>query len=94
MVFDSFAVLGKHKAPFKRIFDGAQTQLRTKFGMEMTELPQKEKVTLKDRRGEFSPLPTQLARRLLLISPTLASGTKVPILILASPRLIQDVHPS
>jgi hypothetical protein len=45
-------VFGKHKVSFKRIFDAAQTQLRAKFGMEMKELPQRERVTLKDRRGK------------------------------------------
>jgi len=46
------AVIGKQRGNnFKRIFDSAQQQLRTKFGMEMVVLPAKEKITLKDKRG-------------------------------------------
>lgn len=44
-------VFGKHKAPFQQVFGEAQIQLRNKFGMEMVELPLKEKITLKERRG-------------------------------------------
>jgi hypothetical protein len=54
-------VFGKHKAPFKQVFDAAQTQLRKKFGMEMVELPLKEKITLKERRGT-SILPSYQRR--------------------------------
>ena len=35
---------------FKHVFSEAQDQLRTVFGMEMTELPQKEKVTISQKR--------------------------------------------
>ncbi|KAI9703005.1 MAG: Altered inheritance of mitochondria protein 18 mitochondrial [Bogoriella megaspora] len=36
---------------FNKVFDEAQLQLRHVFGMEMTELPAKEKVTLAQRRA-------------------------------------------
>lgn len=36
---------------FKTVFNQAQLQLRTVFGMEMAELPAREKVTLAQRRG-------------------------------------------
>lgn len=39
---------------FKVVFESAQRELRKKFGMEMTELPAREKVTVTQRRGEFS----------------------------------------
>ena len=39
---------------FKRVFDDAQQQLRNVFGMELTELPQKEKVTVAQKRGRSS----------------------------------------
>ena len=35
---------------FKHVFSEAQNQLRTVFGMEMTELPQKDKVTISQKR--------------------------------------------
>lgn len=45
-------VLGNNgRGSFKRVFEAAQKQLRSKFGMEMIELPAREKVTLKDKRS-------------------------------------------
>jgi hypothetical protein len=46
------AVLGKQHRAFKRVFSAAQKQLKSKFGMEMVELPQREKATLKAKRGK------------------------------------------
>ncbi|KAK8024019.1 mage family protein [Apiospora rasikravindrae] len=43
-------VLGSNSRSFKSIFDGAQLQLRQVFGMEMEELPVKEKRTLKEKQ--------------------------------------------
>ncbi|KAI9881139.1 MAG: hypothetical protein M1830_008297 [Pleopsidium flavum] len=44
-------VLGAHGGrQFKYVFEEAQRELRDKFGMEMTELPVKEKVTISQRR--------------------------------------------
>ncbi|KAK5167920.1 hypothetical protein LTR04_006937 [Oleoguttula sp. CCFEE 6159] len=43
-------VLGKNPRQFKAVFDEAQLQLRARFGMEMVELPMKEKVTVAQRR--------------------------------------------
>ena len=39
---------------FKNVFNSAQHQLRTVFGVEMVELPGREKVTLQQKRGEQS----------------------------------------
>lgn len=39
--------------PFKTVFEESQKSLRKWFGMEMVELPQKEKVTISQRRGMF-----------------------------------------
>ncbi len=36
---------------FKQIFEEAQQRLRDVFGMELTELPQREKVTVAQKRG-------------------------------------------
>lgn len=48
-------VLGEHGArDFKTVFEMAQNQLRSVFGMEMSELPAREKVTVAQRRGECS----------------------------------------
>ncbi len=58
-----FAVFGKHKTPFKKVFDATQDQLRNKFGMQLVELPAKEKSTLRDRRG-INPSSCLLSREL------------------------------
>ncbi|KAG4437479.1 hypothetical protein IFR05_007034 [Cadophora sp. M221] len=45
-------VIGKqNRGAFKRVFESAQNQLRTKFGMEMVELPIKTKNTMKEKRA-------------------------------------------
>jgi len=36
---------------YKHVFADAQDHLRSTFGMEMTELPQREKITVSQKRG-------------------------------------------
>ncbi|KAI1766013.1 MAGE-domain-containing protein [Hypoxylon sp. FL1150] len=43
-------VLGNNPRSFKRVFEGAQAQLQKVFGMEMLELPVREKRTLKEKQ--------------------------------------------
>ncbi|KAI0487656.1 MAGE protein [Xylaria cf. heliscus] len=43
-------VLGTQARSFRRVFDAAQEQLQKVFGMEMVELPVREKRTLKDKQ--------------------------------------------
>ncbi|KAI2619726.1 MAGE-domain-containing protein [Hypoxylon sp. NC1633] len=43
-------VLGNNPRSFKRVFEGAQAHLQKVFGMEMVELPAKEKRTLKEKQ--------------------------------------------
>lgn len=43
-------VLGKQSRSFRRIFELAQTQLRAVWGMELRELPIREKMTLHEKR--------------------------------------------
>ncbi|KAI1160194.1 MAGE protein [Nemania serpens] len=43
-------VLGAHARSFRRVFDAAQERLQKVFGMEMAELPVREKRTLKDKQ--------------------------------------------
>ena len=38
---------------FKNIFSEAQQQLYKVFGMTLTELPQKEKITISQKRGSL-----------------------------------------
>jgi hypothetical protein len=45
-------VIGLHKtAKFKDVFDAANSQLMDTFGMMLVELPNKEKVTIREKRG-------------------------------------------
>ena len=44
-------VMGTHTRQFRKVFASAQQQLREVFGMEMTELPVKEKITLQQKRA-------------------------------------------
>ncbi|KAF2455953.1 MAGE family-domain-containing protein [Lineolata rhizophorae] len=44
-------VLGNHSRQFKNVFNEAQMQLRATFGMEMVELPLREKVSLREKRA-------------------------------------------
>lgn len=46
-------VLGNNPRAFKKVFDGAQLSLRRVFGMEMVELPVKEKRTLREKQSAF-----------------------------------------
>ncbi|KAI3398589.1 hypothetical protein diail_8937 [Diaporthe ilicicola] len=43
-------VLGDQSRAFRRVFDGAQKTLRGVFGMEMVELPVRDKLTKEDKR--------------------------------------------
>lgn len=54
----STKVLGEQGSrQFKLVFDEAQKVLRSRFGMQMVELPAKEKVTISQRRGTVFPFP-------------------------------------
>lgn len=39
---------------FKEVFNAAQVELRSVFGMEMVELPGREKVTVQQKRGAYA----------------------------------------
>jgi melanoma-associated antigen len=50
----SAKVLGEQGSrQFKSVFDQAQNVLKVRFGMELTELPGREKITITQRRGEL-----------------------------------------
>lgn len=54
------AVLGDQGRAFRRVFEGAQKTLRQVFGMEMVELPVKDKLTKEEKRKgkhTHSPAP-------------------------------------
>lgn len=47
-------VLGDNGRQFKAVWARAQDQLSHVFGMEMFELPAREKVTLQQKRGQWA----------------------------------------
>ncbi|KAI0521154.1 MAGE protein [Xylaria bambusicola] len=64
-------VLGAHARSFRRVFDAAQEQLQKVFGMEMAELPVREKRTLKDKQKAVKRGASQASassRQYILIS--------------------------
>ncbi|KAI0863394.1 MAGE protein [Xylaria cubensis] len=64
-------VLGTQARSFRRVFDAAQEQLQKVFGMEMAELPVREKRTLKDKQKAVKRGASQASassRQYILIS--------------------------
>ena len=60
----SAKVLGEQGArQFKVVFEEAQQVLRHRFGMQMIELPAKEKVTITQRRGEHTSICNRKYRK-------------------------------
>lgn len=62
-------VLGPHGRSFKRIFEGAQKQLRQTFGMHMVELPVKDRAimtTEQKRKGQRCDAPERSTRPITL----------------------------
>ncbi|KAI0204211.1 MAGE-domain-containing protein [Astrocystis sublimbata] len=64
-------VLGTQARAFRKVFDAAQEQLQSVFGMEMAELPVREKRTLKDKQKAVkrgASQATASSRQYILIS--------------------------
>ncbi|KAI0384589.1 MAGE-domain-containing protein [Hypomontagnella monticulosa] len=64
-------VLGNNSRSFRRVFEDAQLQLRKVFGMEMVELPVKEKRTLKEKQkanARKAASTTASSRQYILVS--------------------------
>ncbi|KAJ5364317.1 uncharacterized protein N7496_010030 [Penicillium cataractarum] len=78
----SAKVLGEQGSrQFKTVFDTAQQHLRSKFGMEMVELPAREKVTILQRRAaQKTEKPSTSTKSWILIS-TLPAAYRTPAII-------------
>ncbi|KAI2634670.1 MAGE-domain-containing protein [Hypomontagnella submonticulosa] len=65
-------VLGNNSRSFKRVFEQTQAQLQKVFGMEMVELPVKEKRTLKEKQKanarKAASSSTASSRQYILVS--------------------------
>ncbi|KFY65286.1 hypothetical protein V496_02710 [Pseudogymnoascus sp. VKM F-4515 (FW-2607)] len=78
-------VFGKHGGRrFQQLFDEAQVLLEEKFGMQMVELPTKEKVTLKDRRAAAQKAVAPSANRSYILKSILPQKYNVPAILTPS----------
>ncbi|KAF1350951.1 MAGE family-domain-containing protein [Delphinella strobiligena] len=78
-------VLGAQTRQFKMVFSEAQSELKAVFGMQMTELPLREKVTLQQRRAAQKSASTQKSSGAWVLTSVLPSKFRVPE-ILAPPQ--------
>lgn len=94
-------MLGEHPRLFKKVFARAQQQLKHVFGMEMTQLPTREKLTLEEKRKgsvllfllNMSPFPKAANPLNLTIAISANSQTKVAetwILVSTLPKPFQN----
>lgn len=51
-------MLGAHARLFKAVFARANSELQDVFGMHMVELSAAEKVTMRQKRSTYEPMPT------------------------------------
>ncbi|KAJ5709994.1 hypothetical protein N7493_009586 [Penicillium malachiteum] len=78
----SAKVLGEQGArQFKTVFEQAQRELREKFGMEMTELPAKEKTTLTQRRAAQRTEKPSSSNKSWVLTTTLPPKYRVPSIL-------------
>jgi len=77
-VLIELAVLGTSTRAFKIVFAQAQTQLRAVFGMEMAELPMREKVTLQQKRAAAKSQSQQKTSSAWIVVSTLPLKYKSP----------------
>lgn len=67
---------------FKHVFSDAQDQLRSVFGMEMTELPQKEKVTVSQKRAaQRSGIQSSSTTKSYILTSTLPTRYRQPSIL-------------
>ncbi|KAJ5195043.1 uncharacterized protein N7498_008481 [Penicillium cinerascens] len=78
----SAKVLGEQGSrQFKTVFDSAQRELRDKFGMEMTELPAREKVTITQRRAAQKTDKPSSTNKSWILTSTLPPAFRTPAIL-------------
>ncbi|KAJ5157446.1 uncharacterized protein N7482_008546 [Penicillium canariense] len=78
----SAKVLGEQGTrQFRIVFDAAQQHLRTKFGMEMVELPAREKVTITQRRAAQKSEKPSATNKSWILNSTLPAAYRVPSIL-------------
>ena len=83
-------VMSKQRVPFRRVFEQAQKQLRAKFGMEMVELPVKEKITMKDKRCKLFQVCRWLDTNTVLAAQKVKGNKKPPSSYILTTTLPQE----
>ncbi|KAK0633650.1 MAGE family-domain-containing protein [Immersiella caudata] len=74
-------VLGRHGREFRKVFNGAQEQLRAKFGMEMVELPVRDRNLLtadQKRKAAKSQSQKEAASNAYVLVSTLPEEYRTP----------------
>ncbi|GLI72225.1 hypothetical protein PoHVEF18_000395 [Penicillium ochrochloron] len=75
-------VLGEQGSrQFKTVFEAAQQSLRSKFGMEMVELPAREKVTITQRRAAQKTEKPSSSTKSWILTTILPAAYRTPAII-------------
>ncbi|OOQ82206.1 hypothetical protein PEBR_39925 [Penicillium brasilianum] len=78
----SAKVLGEQGSrQFKTVFETAQQHLRSKFGMEMVEMPAREKVTILQRRAAQKTEKPSASTKSWILTSTLPAAYRSPAII-------------
>ncbi|KAF1816576.1 MAGE-domain-containing protein, partial [Eremomyces bilateralis CBS 781.70] len=77
----SAKVLGNHPRQFKTVFEEAQGTLRDVFGMEMSELPVREKITLQEKRAAQRAPKGSLSSKSWVLTTVLPPRFRDPAII-------------
>ncbi|KAK8171920.1 MAGE family-domain-containing protein [Phyllosticta citrichinensis] len=77
----SAKVLGSQGRQFKAVFSQAQELLRSKYAVELTPLPSKEKVTLRDRRAAAKAEKTNAPTNAWVLTTCLPEKYRKPEII-------------
>ncbi|KAI2717555.1 hypothetical protein CBS147332_4435 [Penicillium roqueforti] len=79
----SAKVLGEHGSrQFKLVFDQAQREMRQRFGMEMSELPAREKVTISQRRAAQKIEKSSSGNKSWIVTSTLPLAYRSPDILI------------
>ncbi|PKS12124.1 hypothetical protein jhhlp_001422 [Lomentospora prolificans] len=85
-------VLGEHPRLFRKVFDIAQKQLRAVFGMEMSQLPVREKLTLEEKRKAISSNSQVKSAETWILVSTLPRRFQAPLIIAPSKAPTAEVE--
>ncbi|CAK43290.1 uncharacterized protein An18g04880 [Aspergillus niger] len=89
----SVKVLGEQGTrQFKTVFEEAQRVLQEKFGMEMMELPVKEKVTVQQRRAAQKVEKPSSTNKSWIVTTTLPTKYRKPEILLPSKAPMESTY--